>query len=392
MVLVINCGSSSVKFSVLAPASGELLISGLAEQLGSDAAKITFKSGTEKSVHALNITEGLGHEAAMAAILSRLNHTDVLSKISAVGHRVVHGGAFFHASTIITPTVLAQIEACSAFAPLHNPANVLGIRIAQAALPALKHIAVFDTAFHHDMPERAHLYALPRALSREHQLRRYGFHGTSHRFVAMRAAEYLERPLNELALISAHLGNGASVTAILNGVSVDTSMGFTPLEGLMMGTRAGDIDAGLLPHLGQLLSLDAAEVNDLLNKESGLLGVSELSNDCRELELAAAEGHAGATLAIEMFCYRLAKYIAAYVVPLGRVDALIFTGGIGENSTLIRAKVLSQLAFLGFIVNDNANAAACRGTSANISSGTPAWVINTDEELLIAMDAAALTA
>jgi acetate kinase len=268
---------------------------------------------------------------------------------------------------------------------------VLGITVSQQHLPELKHVAVFDTAFHHDMPEHAHLYALPRALSREHQVRRYGFHGTSHRFVAAKAAECIGKPLSELNLISAHLGNGASVTAIKGGVSVDTSMGFTPLEGLIMGTRSGDVDAGLLPYLGQVLKLDSTGVTDLLNKKSGLLGMSELSNDCRELEQAAADGHIGAKLALEMFCYRLSKYIASYLVPLGRLDALIFTGGIGENSSFIRTKVLQQLGFLRFILNESANQSCVRGQSGNISTGTAAWVINTDEEWLIAQDTAQLT-
>ena len=390
MILVINCGSSSVKFAVIQPASGEQFITGLAEKLGGNDAQITFKFAGEKNTVALTANT---HEGAMNAIIAQLKTAQLFHSITAVGHRVVHGGAFFHESAVINADVLDKIRACEPLAPLHNPANVLGIEIAQQHLPTLKHVAVFDTAFHHDMPEHAHLYALPRELSRGHQVRRYGFHGTSHRFVAANAAEQIGKPLNELNLISAHLGNGASVTAIKNGVSVDTSMGFTPLEGLIMGTRSGDIDAGLLPYLGQVLNLDSTGVTDLLNKKSGLLGISELSNDCRELEQAAADGHTGAQLALAMFCYRLAKYIASYVVPLGRLDALIFTGGIGENSSFIRATVLQQLGFLGFKLDEATNNAAIRGVSGNISNGaTAAWVINTDEEWLIAQDTAVLTA
>lgn len=388
MILVINCGSSSVKFAVIAHDTGEQHLTGLAEKLGSADALITFKSATSKTSLPLAPND---HESAINAIITELKAANLFDHITAVGHRVVHGGAFFHESSLITADVLDKIRACETLAPLHNPANVLGITVSQQNLPQLKHVAVFDTAFHHDMPEHAHLYALPRALSREHQVRRYGFHGTSHRFVAAKAAELIGKPLSELNLISAHLGNGASVTAIKGGISVDTSMGFTPLEGLIMGTRSGDVDAGLLPYLGQVLNLDSTGVTDLLNKKSGLLGISEQSNDCRELEQAAADGHVGAKLALEMFCYRLAKYIASYLVPLGHLDALIFTGGIGENSSFIRAQVLHQLGFLGFALNESTNQSCVRGQSGNISTGTAAWVINTDEEWLIAQDTAQLT-
>jgi acetate kinase len=389
MILVINCGSSSVKFAVINPASGETSLVGLAEKLGSADACISFKTNGVKTAATLSDTT---HTGAMNAVIAQLTQADLLSSIRAVGHRIVHGGAHFHESTLINAAVLEQIKQCEPLAPLHAPANILGIQIAQQHLPQLPHVAVFDTAFHHNIPEHAHLYAIPKAISAAHQVRRYGFHGTSHRFVAAQAAQMLGKPLTELALISAHLGNGGSVAAILNGVSVDTSMGFTPLEGLIMGTRSGDIDAGLLPYLGKALNLDTTGVIDLLNKQSGLLGVSELSNDCRELEEAAANGHAGAILALEMYVYRLAKYIASYVVPLGRVDALIFTGGIGENSPFLRAKVLNLLAFLGFKLDDAANQAAFRGKSGNISSGVAALVINTDEEWLIAQDTALIAA
>lgn len=388
MILVINCGSSSAKFAITNPKTGDTALIGLAEKLGTSSAEIGFKINDQKI--SLSLTQN-DHTGAMNALIKQLNDADLLSKIRAVGHRVVHGGAYFHQSSVINNDVLNKIRACEPLAPLHNPANILGIEIAQQQFPNLPHIAVFDTAFHHDIPEHAHLYAIPQSISRTHQIRRYGFHGTSHRFVANRAAEFIGKPLNELALISAHLGNGGSVTAILNGSSVDTSMGFTPLEGLIMGTRSGDIDAGLLTYLSNVLKLDTTDIIDLLNKKSGLLGISELSNDCRELEKAAGNGHVGAILALEMYVYRLAKYIAAYVVPLGRVDALIFTGGIGENSSFLRAKVLEKLSFLGFKIDNAANELACRGQSGNISTGTAAWVINTNEEWLIAQDTATLS-
>jgi acetate kinase len=290
--------------------------------------------------------------------------------------------------------VIAEIEACAKLAPLHNPANLLGIRTAIECFPSLKQVVVFDTAFHQTMPEHAYLYAVPMALYREHGVRRYGFHGTSHRYVSAEAAKVLGLPLEHSAIVVAHLGNGASAAAVLNGKSVDTTMGLTPLEGLVMGTRSGDIDPGALAYIGAELGLDLEGVTDLLNKQSGLLGLSELSNDCREIEDAAAEGHKGALLALDVFCYRLAKQIAALTVSLGRLDALVFTGGIGEISSIIRAKVIARLGFLGLTLDAAANNAAVRGKAGKISGqhGPAALVVNTNEELIIALDTAALTA
>ncbi|MCD0166766.1 acetate/propionate family kinase, partial [Deinococcus sp. 12RED42] len=286
----------------------------------------------------------------------------------------------------ITPEVLDAVRACVPLAPLHNPANIAGIEAARAAFPHLPQVAVFDTAFHQSMPEVAFRYAVPEAWYRQHGVRRYGFHGTSHAFVAAEAAQVLGRPLEDLNLVTAHLGNGCSVCAVAGGRSVDTSMGLTPLEGLVMGTRSGDVDPGLHDFIARQAGLSLSEVTAALNRESGLLGLSGLSNDMRELEEAAARGHAGARLAVEAFVYRLAKQMAGMAVALGRVDALVFTGGIGENSAAVRGAVLARLGVLGAAVDPALNARAVRGESGLISpEGTlPALVINTNEELMIA--------
>ncbi|MDC7717786.1 acetate kinase [Vogesella sp. DC21W] len=388
--LVINCGSSSLKFALINAQTQDTTLTGLAEKLGMAGACITFKQAGQKVE--LTLAQG-DHAGAMKAILSYLDERALTGSITAIGHRVVHGGENFHASTLIDDSVLAAIEDCARLAPLHNPANLLGMRTAQACFPGLPQVAVFDTAFHQTMPQHAYLYAVPMALYREHGVRRYGFHGTSHRFVAAEAARMAGIPLENSAIVSAHLGNGASVAAILNGQSVDTSMGLTPLEGLVMGTRSGDIDPGLFGYLASALNTDVDGITALLNKQSGLLGLSELSSDCRELEEAAANGHPGAIIAMEVFCYRLAKQIAAMVVALGRIDVLLFTGGIGENSPFVRANVLNKLAFLGFSLDAAANDAAFRGKAGRIShaDSTTALVINTNEELMIALDTAALT-
>jgi acetate kinase len=388
--LVINCGSSSLKFALINTQNQATTLTGLAEKLGLADACITFKQDGQKVE--LSLAQG-DHAGAMKAILAYLDERALTGTVTAIGHRVVHGGENFHASTLIDDQVIAAIEDCARLAPLHNPANLLGIRTAQACFPGLPQVAVFDTAFHQTMPQHAYLYAVPMALYREHGVRRYGFHGTSHRFVAAEAAQMAGISLDNSAIVSAHLGNGASVAAILNGQSVDTSMGLTPLEGLVMGTRSGDIDPGLFGYLASALNTDVDGVTALLNKQSGLLGLSELSSDCRELEEAAANGHPGAIIAMEVFCYRLAKQIAAMVVALGRIDVLLFTGGIGENSPFVRANVLNKLAFLGFQLDDAANEAAFRGKAGRISraDSKAAVVVNTNEELMIALDTAALT-
>jgi acetate kinase len=304
---------------------------------------------------------------------------------------VVHGGERFRASCPIDDSVIRSVEETSALAPLHNPANLTGIRAARAALPDLPHVAVFDTAFHQTMPPHAYRYAVPEALYREHGVRRYGFHGTSYRFVVGEAASRLDRPLDDCALLVAHLGNGCSAAAVLNGRSVDTTMGLTPLEGLVMGTRSGDVDPGLFEHLERETGRDVHATTRLLNAESGLRGLSGLSNDMRTLLDAANRGHEGARLAIEVFVHRLSKSLAGLSVSLPRVDGLVFTGGIGENAARIRADTLTRLSLLGFFVDETANAAHGEGRGGRITrpDSVPALVVRTNEELMIARDTAA---
>lgn len=391
LILVLNCGSSSVKGAVLDSASGEVLLSCLAEKINLPDAVITFKADGGK--HSVSLAGEPTHAGAVAALMEELKQRGLDSRIGAVGHRVVHGGERFKASCLIDDEVIAGIEACITLAPLHNPAHLLGIRAAQSIFHHVPHVAVFDTAFHQSMPEHAYTYAVPRALYRDYGLRRYGAHGTSYRFVAAEAARLLGRSEQGLRLVIAHLGNGASIAAVRDGRCCDTSMGLTPLEGLVMGTRSGDIDPSVFLFLSENAGMDIVVVTDLLNKKSGLLGVSELSNDCRTLEEAAAKGHEGAKLALEIFAYRLAKYVAAMSVAAGGLDALVFTGGIGENSELIRAKVIGYLGFMGLTVDREANLAARFGNGGIISQSgcTPlAMVVPTNEELMIAQDTAQL--
>ena len=326
---------------------------------------------------------GVPHARALPALIAELREAAAFDGVEAVGHRVVHGGERFSGAVRIDDRVLHQIEAVSQMAPLHNPANLHGIEALLEALPDVPHVAVFDTAFHQTLPPRAYLYAVPHAFYRDHGVRRYGFHGSSHRFVARETARRLGRPLDQTQIVSAHLGNGCSATAIRHGVSVDTSMGFSPLEGLVMGTRSGDVDPGLHEFLAARLGLDLAGVTRLLNRESGLLGLSELSSDMRELEQARRDGHEGAERAIESFCYRLARQVAGFVAALDRLDALVFTGGIGENSADIRARVLELLGPLGFELDPERNARHGADSNAEISRGGPpiALVVPTDEEL-----------
>ena len=392
LILVLNRGSSSMKAAVLDGVTGESFLTVLAEKLGSADALITTKFQGEKEV--FYFKEHTSHDHAVKKLLQILQQHGLNKDIIAVGHRVVHGGETFHASTLITREVLEDIEHCIPLAPLHNPAHLLGIHAAQEAFPDLPHVAVFDTSFHQTMPEHAYLYAIPRKYYRQNAVRRYGFHGTSYRYVSQAAAEMLERPLDELCMVVAHLGNGASVTAIKNGISVDTSMGLTPLEGLIMGTRSGDIDPSIFEFLFDNKHMSIRQINSMLNKDSGLLGISELSNDCRTLEEHAALGHDGAILALNMFAYRLAKYIASMTVATGRLDALVFTGGIGENSASMRKRVMQHLGFLGVHVDDTLNQTMVGGQAGYINLVTDtvaSLVIPTNEELMIAKDTYALT-
>lgn len=392
LVLILNCGSSSVKAAVMDVAKKEVLMSCLAEKVGNPDAYITFKVNGEKNKHDLSAPHD--HTAAVMALLDELKKLGLYDGVKAIGHRVVHGGERFTQSTVITPEVLRDIEACIVLAPLHNPAHILGIQAAQQAFPQLPQVAVFDTAFHQTMPPHAFHYAVPTSLYTKYGVRRYGAHGTSYRFVAQETAAILNRDINQMSMVIAHLGNGASITAVKNGQSQDTSMGLTPLEGLVMGTRSGDIDPSIFSFLAANANMSIDQVTEMLNKESGMLGLSNLSNDCRILEEAAANGDQGAELALNVFAYRLAKYVGSMTVAAGGLDALVFTGGIGENSDSMRKKVVDYLHVFGLKLDDQANLDARFGKSGVIStkdSKGNILVVPTNEELMIALDTAELT-
>jgi acetate kinase len=383
-ILVINCGSSSIKFALVNAQQPGFTLSGLAERLSSPEAVLHWQLDGQQ--HHLDIA-GADHRAALAHLLPLVQRA-AGSQLLGIGHRVVHGGEHFTAASRIEATTLAAIRATAPLAPLHNPANLQGIEAALSLFPELPQVAVFDTAFHQSLPEYAYRYALPELLYREHGVRRYGFHGTSHRYVSARAAELSGLPISNSCWLSAHLGNGCSTCAIVDGQSRDTSMGLTPLEGLVMGTRSGDVDPNLFGHLARTLNWSLDQIEHMLNHDSGLLGLSGLSNDMRSLEQASAQGHVGATLAIEVFCYRLAKSLAAMSCALPRLDGLIFTGGIGENSALVRSKTVAHLALLNLQLEPAANAACVRGQSGAIElPGHPrVLVIATNEERQIALD------
>jgi len=382
-ILVVNCGSSSLKFALLE--GGTILAEGVFERLTlpEASARWTIDGKTATAEY-----PGINHEGALAAAVALLEENlDRPLRIDAVGHRVVHGGEFFSAATLIDYEVLAKIELCRELAPLHNPAHATGIRVARRLFPDVPHVAVFDTAFHQTMPEHAWRYALPPDMHRRFAVRRYGAHGTSHAYVARKAAESLGRSLGELHLITAHLGNGCSACAVREGRSVDTTMGLTPLEGLMMGTRSGDVDPNIIPYLRRVSGMSSTHVMEMLNHRSGLLGVSGVSNDLRAIVQAAAEGYQRASQAIDLFCYRLAKGLLAMAAGLERIDALVFTGGIGENNALVRARTFDSLRILQPEIDAVLNAAHGRETRGRItrpSSGVLALVIPTSEERAIA--------
>jgi acetate kinase len=389
LVLVINCGSSSIKFALFDMTEEQSLLSGLAERLNNEEAVLNIKHDGRKDLYVIGEP---GHEPALRTLVTALEQRVDTRQIAAVGHRVVHGGEQFKTSALITDETLAAIKDCARLAPLHNPANALGIETARAIFPGLPQVAVFDTAFHQTMPKQAYLYPIPMRLYRDHGVRRYGFHGTSHAYVSAQAAERLGKNVEDSAWIVAHLGNGCSACAVKNGKSIDTSMGLTPLEGLVMGTRSGDVDPSLHSFLAEETGMSLAAITDMLNQESGLLGLSELSNDCRTLEEEAEAGHAQAELALEIFTYRLVKTIGAYATALGSLDGLVFTGGIGENSRRIRADVLRHLGILGFELDpalnqDNGDA---RGIITTAGSRRAAIVVPTNEELMIARDTLSL--
>ena len=392
-MLVLNSGSSSVKFALVHPGRGDRLMEGAGERLGTPEATLRVRWAPDAET-----TEPLpdgGQGAVVARVLelvTRGRHADL--PLLGVGHRVVHGGDRFTTATRVDAGVMAALRPLTSLAPLHNPANLAGIEAVHAVLPDLPQVAVFDTAFHHTMPAHAFRYAVPEEWYTEHGVRRYGFHGTSHRFVAGRAASLLGRPPGELRLVTAHLGNGCSATAVRDGVSVDTTMGFTPLEGLVMGTRSGDVDPGLHAYLAGRTGQDVGRLTHALNFDSGLEGLSGVGNDMRTVTAAAAGGDQRAQLALDVFVYRLCKAVAGLVVGLGRLDALVFTAGIGEHSAEVRSRVLDRLGFLGLTEDPDANAADGRHTGGRISLPGPvvALVVPTDEELMIARDTAQVIA
>jgi len=394
-VLVLNSGSSSVKFALITAGTGERELGGLADKVGTPGAVLRIRRPADGSGKPLDSAEPLAdgrRQAVISAILDRMAGSE--EDLIGAGHRVVHGGERFRDSVLVDDDVIAAIRSFAPLAPLQNPADLAGIEAIRAARPGLPQVAVFDTAFHQTMPPSAFRYAVPEEWYTRYGVRRYGFHGTSHRFVSERAADLLGRPLGELRLVTAHLGNGCSATAIRDGVSVDTTMGLTPLEGLVMGTRSGDVDPGVFAYLAGRTGLSAAELTETLNTRSGLLGLSGASNDMRTIQDAAARGDERARLALDVFVHRLAKAVAALVTSLERLDALVFTGGIGENSTIVRGLVLARLGFLGLAEDPEANAAHGRSTGGRITRPGPvqALVIPTDEELVIARDTARLIA
>ena len=392
-VLVINCGSSSLKYQLIDSRSEEVLAAGLCERIGIDGRMTHTPSGGDTVVKNDPLPD---HGAAIQAVLSALTDKahgviSSLGEIGAVGHRLVHGGEKFAASVIINDEVIAEVEACNDLAPLHNPANLIGVRACRQIMPDVPMVGVFDTAFHQTMPPKAYLYGIPHQYYQEHKVRRYGFHGTSHNYVSQRVHHLAELDPDNSRVIVCHLGNGASVTAVKNGKSVDTSMGLTPLEGLIMGTRSGDLDPGVIEYIAKKEHLTLEEVLKVLNKESGVLGLSGVSSDFRDLTEAMEQGNEQAAVAVEAFCYRVAKHIGAYTAALNGVDAIVFTAGIGENAAHIRSMVCDYLGFLGITIDEEKN--AVRGKETEIStpdSKVAVFVIPTNEELAIARETAAL--
>ena len=389
-ILVINAGSSSLKYQLIDIDTETVIAKGLCERIGIEGSQLTYKSNKGDKVEIQNPMPN--HEVAIKMVLDILVDKKVgvisdMSQIAAVGHRVVHGGEKFAASVLINDEVIKAIESCIPLGPLHNPANLMGIAGCQAVMPGVPMVAVFDTAWGQAMDQSAYMYALPYEMYKEYGIRRYGFHGTSHKYVSQRAADMLGKPIEQLKLISCHLGNGSSVTAVDGGKSVDTSMGFTPLAGLPMGTRSGDIDAGILEYLMNKYGMDIKEMVNVLNKKSGVMGVSGVSSDFRDLEEAFEQGNERAGLAVDMFNYGVKKLIGAYAAAMGGVDAIIFTAGVGENSASQRMAIASGLEFMGVKMDEDAN--KVRGEERVISapdSKVTVLLIPTNEELMIAMD------
>ncbi|MDY4069288.1 MAG: acetate kinase [Lachnospiraceae bacterium] len=394
-ILVINCGSSSLKFQLIDAVSEKLIAKGLCERIGIDGSRIVYQpAGGEKQITETPMPD---HNKAIQLVIDALTNADTgvvksLSEIGAVGHRIVHGGEKFASSVVITEDVISAIEECSDLAPLHNPANLIGVRACQKIMPDTPMVAVFDTAFHQTMPEEAYIYGIPYRYYEKYKVRRYGFHGTSHSYVSKRAAEVLGEDIGKLKLIVCHLGNGASVSAVKYGKSVDTSMGLTPLEGLIMGTRSGDLDPAIIEFIAHKEGKNLEEVMQILNKESGVLGLSDqFSSDFRDLEDSCQQGKPEGTRAMKAFAYRVAKYIGAYTAVMNGVDGICFTAGLGENSPLVREMICDYLGYLGVKLDPEQNAK--RGEDLVVStkdSGTKILVIPTNEELAIARETYAL--
>ena len=387
-ILVLNNGSSSIKYQLYQMDDRVVLAKGVVERIGSESAVLKHQGPAGEAVQ-VDIN-ALDHRQGLKAVMEWLTNpipgaVSSMEEITAIGHRVVHGGEKFQDSTLITPEVIAGIKAVSHLAPLHNPHNLTGIMICAELMPDKPQAAVFDTVFHQTMPPRAYMYALPYRYYKDYGIRKYGFHGTSHKYVVQRAANLMGKPLGELRIISCHLGNGASITAVKGGRSIDTTMGFTPLEGLMMGTRCGDMDPAIIPFWMEQGNTSPSELNHLMNDDSGVLGISGISNDLRDIEKAAQKGNRRAQLALEMYVYRIQKYIGAYLVTLGGADAIVFTAGVGENQSNIRKQICAGLAWLNVQIDDEHN--KVRGVEHRIStanSSIDVWVIPTNEELMIA--------
>lgn len=390
-ILVLNCGSSSIKYKLFEMSKSEVLAQGGIEKIGLEDSflKLTKPDNQKVTIHK-NIPE---HQTGVEMILNVLTSAEngciqSLSEIQAVGHRVVHGGEKFNESVVITQEVINKVEECIELAPLHNPSNLIGIRAVESLMPGVPQVAVFDTAFHQTMPPKAYIYGLPYNYYENYGIRRYGFHGTSHRYVTKRACELLGVPYDHQRIVSAHIGNGASIAAIKNGKSIDTSMGMTPVDGLLMGTRSGEIDAGVLTFIQDKEHLDHQQLNDLLNKRSGVLGVSGVSSDMREIEDAVKSGNERAILAMEMYNYRIKKYVGSYAAVLGGLDILIFTGGVGENQWVTRTDVCANMEYMGIKIDESKNI-GMRGKEMVLStpdSKVAVLVVPTEEELMIAHD------
>ncbi len=389
-VLVINCGSSSLKYQLINMDNEEVLAKGICERIGIEGSFLKHQSGEGDKI---TIEKPMPtHTEAIQSVLEALtdsNHGVIknMSEINAVGHRVVHAGEKYATSVIINDEVMVALNECIELAPLHNPPNIIGIEACKKIMPNVPMVGVFDTAFHQTMPKEAYIYAIPYEMYEKYKIRRYGFHGTSHKYVAETAAEFLEKPLSELKIITCHLGNGASVAAVKNGKSIDTSMGFTPLEGLAMGTRSGDMDPAIVTFLQEKENLTAEQVNNLLNKKSGVFGISKLSSDFRDIEDAAVNGNKNAQLALDIYHYRVKKYIGAYMAAMNGADAIVFTAGLGENSISSREAICKDMEFLGIKINLEKN--KVRGKVTDISaedSKVKVLIVPTNEELMIARD------